>query len=170
MADPDITLRELAERVRRLEETVGRAPAGVVRRPAADGSDPFWILDGLEQRHGTRAVAYAGSVVVDGAPVRWQMGHDSDQLLELDWTSLAPTLGALGHPVRLRILQLIARGEASTAAHLADTPGLGTTGQIYHHLRQLVAAGWLRATTKGRHEVPPERLIPLLVVLGASTP
>ena len=59
---------------------------------------------------------------------------------------------------------------ATTAADLADTPGLGSTGQIYHHLRQLVGAGWLRATTRGRHEVPPERLVPLLVILGASTP
>jgi DNA-binding transcriptional ArsR family regulator len=169
VTDPAPTLAELADRVRRLEELVGdgRSPAG---QRLDDSADPFWILDGLEQRYGARAVAYAGSVTVDGAPVRWQLTHDSTQLFELDWTTLASALGALGHPVRLRILQLIARGEAGTAADLADTPGLGSTGQIYHHLRQLVAAGWLRATTKGRHEVPAERLIPLLVVLGASTP
>lgn len=170
MADTSssLSLAELADRVRRLEELVegGRAqPSG----PPAVGTDTFWILDGLEERYGRRAVAYAGSVSVDGAPVRWQLTHDSIKLFELDWTTLAPALGALGHPVRLRILQVIARGEAATAADLANTPSLGSTGQIYHHLRQLVAAGWLRATTKGRHEVPAERLIPLLVILGAST-
>lgn len=108
-------------------------------------------------------------MVRDDGPVRWQLTLDSDQLLELDWTTLAPALSALGHPARLLILQLIARGEATTAADLADTPDLGSTGQIYHHLRQLVGAGWLRATARGRHEVPPERLVPLVVVLGAST-
>jgi DNA-binding transcriptional ArsR family regulator len=168
MADPELSLSELAERVRRLERAIGD-PSDQPRPPAAM-SDPFWILDGLEQRFGPQAVAYAGSITLDDGPVRWQMGHDSSQLLELDWSSLAPTLAALGHPVRLRILQLVARGEAVTAAGLADTPGLGSTGQIYHHLRLLVAAGWLRATTRGRHEVPPERLVPLLVILGASTP
>lgn len=96
------------------------------------------------------------------------MGHDSASLLEEDWTVHAAALTALGHPSRLRILQLVARGEASTAAEMAHADGLGTTGQIYHHLRQLVAAGWLRTTTKGRHEVPVERLVPLLVVLTAS--
>ncbi len=146
----------------------GRPPS--VPGPAGRDGDTFWILDGLEQRVGPRAVAYAGSLVTDGGPVRWQLTHDSDQLIELDWTTLAPALNALGHPARLRILQLVARGEATTAADLADTPGLGSTGQIYHHLRQLVGAGWLGATTKGRHEVPPERLVPLLVVLAASTP
>ena len=140
-------------------------PSPVGPTPTPSGSST-----GLEQRVGPRAIAYAGSLARDDGPVRWQLTHDSDQLLELDWTALAPALGALGHPARLRILQLIARGEAATAADLADTPGLGSTGQIYHHLRQLVGAGWLRATTKGRHEVPPERLVPLLVILGASTP
>jgi DNA-binding transcriptional ArsR family regulator len=137
--------------------------------PTGTTADTFWILDGLEQRVGPRAVAYAGSLVRDDGPVRWQLTHDSEQLVELDWTTLAPALSALGHPARLRILQLIARREADTAADLADTQSLGSTGQIYHHLRQLVAAGWLRATTKGRHEVPPERLVPLLVVLAACT-
>jgi DNA-binding transcriptional ArsR family regulator len=162
-------LTQLAERVRRLEELVRGRPPGEPE-PVGPTDDTFWILEGLEQRVGPRAVAYAGSLVRDDGPVRWQLTHDSAQLLELDWTALAPALSALGHPARLRILQLIARGEATTAADLADTPGLGSTGQIYHHLRQLVGAGWLRATTRGRHEVPPERLVPLLVILGASTP
>ena len=160
-------LGDLAERVRRLEDLLSERAAGRTE-PAGPPAGTFWILDGLEQRVGPRAVAYAGSLVTDGGPVRWQLTLDSDELIELDWTILAPALSALGHPARLRILQLIARGEANTAADLADTPGLGSTGQIYHHLRQLVGAGWLRATTRGRHEVPAERLVPLLVILGAS--
>jgi DNA-binding transcriptional ArsR family regulator len=172
-ADPPpvepVDLADLAERVRRLEE-LGSRPPPSVPDPAGRDGDTFWILEGLEQRVGPRAIAYAGSLVTDDGPVRWQLTHDSDQLMELDWTTLAPTLSALGHPARLLMLHVIARGEATTAADLADTPGLGSTGQIYHHLRQLVGAGWLRATSKGRHEVPPERLVPLLVILGASTP
>lgn len=172
MTDADDPLRALTERVQRLEELVGDdpcdPPATVDGHADGDG-DVFWVLEGLERRHGAQAVTYAGSLVVDGGPVRWQRGHDTEQLLELDWTALAPALSALGHPARLHILQLIARGEATTAADLAGRPGLGSTGQIYHHLRQLTGAGWLRATTKGRHEVPPERLVPLLVILGAGS-
>lgn len=168
-AEEPTDLAGLAARVRRLEELAG-SRATDPPEPAGHESDTFWILEGLEQRVGPRAVAYAGSLIVDGGPVRWQMTRDTGQLMELDWTSLAPALSALGHPARLRILQLIAREQAATAADLAATPGLGSTGQIYHHLRQLVGAGWLRATTRGRHEVPPERLIPLLVILSAGIP
>lgn len=159
---------ELDARVRRLEERLDEGPEDTTGSPADPGT--FWMLEGLEGRVGPHVVAYAGSLEIADGPVRWQLTHDTDRLLEQDWTALAPALGALGHPARLRILQLVARGEAATAADLADTAGLGSTGQIYHHLRQLTGAGWLRATTRGRHEVPPERLVPLLVILGAGTP
>lgn len=175
--DADL-LSSLVARIQRLEERVDERDAaarpGAPRSPtiqrATVDTDTFWILDGLEERHQDGAIAYAGSVDAGSGPVRWQLGHDARQLLELDWTTLAPSLGALGHPVRLHILQLVARGQAATAADLADTEGLGSTGQIYHHLRQLVTAGWLRATAKGRYDVPPERLVPLLVILAAGSP
>lgn len=165
-AEPS-ALAALAARVGRLEQQLAAGPTVGVEPPDTD-TGTFWILDGLETRVGPRAVAYAGSLRVDDGPVRWQLTHDTGQLLDQDWTALAPALSALGHPARLRILQLVARGEAATAADLADTSGLGSTGQIYHHLRQLTGAGWLRATTKGRHEVPAERLVPMLVILGAA--
>lgn len=161
MPSRDHALRELTARVARLEERLETAPSRA--------RNDFWALDELKRRTARGSVVYAGTAETAlGDPVEWQMGHDSASLLEEDWTAHAAALTALGHPSRLRILQLVARGEASTAAEMAHADGLGTTGQIYHHLRQLVAAGWLRSTTKGRHEVPAERLVPLLVVLTAS--
>jgi hypothetical protein len=91
-----MVLAALAERVRRLEEQVAEHPSDR-SEPAGTATDTFWILEGLEQRVGPRAVVYAGSVVRDDGPVRWQLTLDSDQLLELDWTTLAPALSALGH-------------------------------------------------------------------------
>jgi len=159
-------LAVLEARVARLEERL-RPDPGPTEAPV-DESEPFWALNELERRHPDGAVLYAGSVPTPDGPVRWQMGHSSAALMDEDWTVHASTLAALGHPSRLQILQAVARGEAHTAADLAQAEGLGTTGQIYHHLRQLVAAGWLRSTTRGRHEVPPERVVPLLVILGSS--
>jgi DNA-binding transcriptional ArsR family regulator len=166
MAEIADVLAELEARVARLEERL-RPDEGATEAPAGE-AEPFWALNELERRHPEGAILYAGAVPTHDGAVRWQMGHSSAGLMDEDWTVHASTLAALGHPSRLQILQAIARGEAHTAADLAQTEGLGTTGQIYHHLRQLVSAGWLRSTTRGRHEVPPERLVPLLVVLGAS--
>jgi hypothetical protein len=118
----------------------------------------------LIERHATaeHSATPAGAVMIvgaidlpDGQQAQWQEGAAAD------------ALQALGHPVRLRLLQEVLRGRA-TARDLADLEGLGTTGQVYHHLRQLVAAGWLRARAGGHHEVPAERLVPLLrTIVGA---
>ena len=54
-----------------------------------------------------------------------------------------------------------------TVAALAELDGLGTTGQIYHHLRQLTAEGWLHTKARGQHAVPAERVVPLLTILTA---
>lgn len=99
----------------------------------------------------------------------WQYGLLSEQLLDGDWSDAADSFAALGHAVRLRLLREILGGRR-TAAELTELEGLGTTGQIYHHLRQLTAAGWLHTASRGRYEVPGARVVPLLVVLAAARP
>jgi hypothetical protein len=75
---------------------------------------------------------------------------------------------ALSHPVRLQLVQRVLNGTTSTA-ELAEAESLGTTGQLHHHLRALVAAGWLTSTGRGRWGVPGPRIIPLLVMIAAAT-
>ena len=50
----------------------------------------------------------------------------------------------------------------------AATEGLGTTGQLHHHLRQLKAAGWLHQTGRGTYEVPARRVVPLLTMIQGA--
>ena len=79
----------------------------------------------------------------------------------------AARLAALGHPVRLRLLLAVLRGATGTA-ELAEVPGIGTSGRIYHHIRTLTAAGWLRASGRGQVQVPADRVVPLLVALATT--
>jgi hypothetical protein len=55
-----------------------------------------------------------------------------------------------------------------TTAGLAAQEELGTSGQLYHHLRQLVSAGWLRSSGRGHYSVPGDRVIPLLVIIAGT--
>jgi DNA-binding transcriptional ArsR family regulator len=82
------------------------------------------------------------------------------------WAGLAGVLAALGSPVRLTLLQEISRGR-STVSALSEVDGLGTSGQIYHHLRQLTAEGWLHSPSRGTFAVPPPRVVALLAILEA---
>lgn len=135
----------------------------------------LWALDGLRVRlppEGAGAVLFTGFVALPtGEHYEWQHGARVEDLVpaefDQDWTESAACLAALGHPVRLQLLHAILHG-TRTASELTELGGVGTSGQIYHHLRQLTAAGWLRASSRGRYTVPPERVVPLLTVLAAG--
>ncbi|SMY11519.1 Helix-turn-helix domain-containing protein [Brevibacterium jeotgali] len=138
-------------------------------RQSAD-DDPYWVLTGLQDRYpDDDVVLYGGTMSTAAGGYRWQYGLPTRTVLDGDFADAAPALSALAHPVRLTLLQAVLTGTHATA-DLAALPGLGTSGQVYHHLNQLSSAGWLRSPRRGRWEVPGERTIPLLaLVMAAST-
>ncbi|HIY67750.1 MAG TPA: winged helix-turn-helix domain-containing protein [Candidatus Agrococcus pullicola] len=170
------TLREqlqaLTERVDALE-----SDAQPTRTPVAAPVDEekFWALAGLQSRltnHPETAdgeTMLVGSLTLPtGAPVAWQQSAGTAGLLEAEWSDRAATFAALGHPVRVELLRHILSGTHATA-DLAQIETLGTTGQLHHHLRQLVAAGWVRQSGRGTYEVPATRVVPLLAcMVGAE--
>lgn len=174
MEDHEVRISALEEAVAALTAAAASddsPPSGGSASPADSSDDDFWALTGLQERAGEHGgVVFAGEVTLPGTdrPVQWQLARPADGLLETDWSVLSGALAALGHPTRLTILQAVLNG-TTTVAELAQRDDFGTTGQIYHHLSQLTAAGWLRATRRGHHGVPPERVIPLLAILAAAT-
>lgn len=168
-------LAALSERVALLETRPTHPRPTPLSQPAvseaATRDETFWALDGLRSRRdrhdSTRAgvVMLAGSLnLPDDSPVEWQQGAATADLLDVEWSDRAAAFAALGHPVRVELLRHILNGTRSTAA-LAEVEGLGTTGQLHHHLRQLVTAGWVRQTARGRYDVPAAKVVSLLVCL-----
>ncbi len=163
----------LAAQGRHGQEQPGDATAqeqhGGVTAPSSQAAVPadlFWALEGLRERApAPGAVMIVGDVTLpDGRTAGWQLGAATEDLLDDAWEPLADVFAALGHPVRLRLLREVLRGHG-TARELAELEGMGTTGQVYHHLRQLVTSGWLRVRDGGHHEVPAERVVPLLTTI-----
>ncbi|MFJ9417061.1 ArsR/SmtB family transcription factor [Streptomyces sp. NPDC101227] len=173
--DLERRVAELERRLAALEEAAGQAPdrGAAVPSPKREPDDEFWALHGLkDQLAGLGAdnggVLFTGAVrTPTGKRYEWQYGLVTDTVLEGDWADAAESFAALGQPVRLRLLREILGGRC-TAAELTELDGTGTTGQIYHHLRQLTAAGWLHTAARGRYEVPADRVVPLLVMLTAA--
>ncbi|MGY1552634.1 ArsR/SmtB family transcription factor [Microbacterium sp. A588] len=175
----DDELAALREAVRVLTERVDtldaqQQTAHAVDESPADG-DAFWALTGMQSRLADApstadgAVMLVGSLTLPtGAPVSWQQSVGTTGMLETEWTERAAAFAALGHPVRMELLRHILSGVHATA-DLASIEALGTTGQLHHHLRQLLSAGWVRQSGRGNYEIPAARIVPLLAcVLGAE--
>lgn len=101
-----------------------------------------------------------------GERYEWLQAGTDEDLLADDWAKNAGALAALAHPVRLLLLRLVLTG-VRTVGELSQHETLGTSGQLYHHLRQLTAAGWLEATSRGHYAVPPVKVVPLLAIIEA---
>jgi hypothetical protein len=172
-------LRELRERVDALERTERSgqaAPRGEPETTTPGDDKEFWALHALKRWQAGHPATERGAVLFTGAltlptgePVEWQQAGGTASLLEADWSGAAPALAALSHPVRLELLRQVLTGARTTAA-LAEVESLGSTGQLHHHLRQLVSAGWLRQSGRGSYEMPPTRIVALLAILEAARP
>ena len=158
---------DLEDRVAALEAAVARLDRSPAPPDLAHDGLDLWLVDALHERHPGGAVAFGGTVRVGEGEAVWQWGADAEGLRESDWSRAAGVLDALAHPVRLRLLQRVLNG-ATTTAELGLDDALGTTGQLHHHLRALVAAGWLQSVGRGSWAIPAPRVVPLLVVVSAG--
>lgn len=142
-------------------------------RRAASSQTPgfpakFWALNHL-QTHAPEggAIAFVGFVnMPSGETYAWQSETNATDLLGSDWSASHARLSALAHPVRMTILKALLDGKRDTQS-LQALPDMGTTGQLYHHLKELENAGWIRQPRRGEYNVLAERVVPLLTILAA---
>lgn len=169
-------LREVETRLAALEQKPAPKAAVTTTKDTAGADDSernrFWVLDGLREQlgHESGGLIYSGIAPTAAGPIEWQYAHTADEILELDddhAAIVADRLTALGSPIRLRLL-LAVLGGTSSVADLSALESMGTTGQVYHHVRILTAAGWLRPAGRGAVQVPPERVVPAMLALAAA--
>jgi DNA-binding transcriptional ArsR family regulator len=167
---------ELGSRLAALEERVGRLEGTPRPRSSPVSGDDFWVLDVLRGRTDPvfSDAAVAGSLVFAGTAslpgsgtVVWQEEHPVPSVLGDSWADAAGALGALGHPVRLELIRRLLTG-AHTTHELAEIPDLGTSGQLYHHLRELQVAGLVIQRRRNDYAVPADRVILCLVLVAAA--
>lgn len=89
------------------------------------------------------SVFYSGQVHLNGQNIRWEpQERRMDQLLDMNTEKAAKILAALGNKQRLDILKAV-MAEPLSGAELVERLNMGTTGQLYHHLKALLGADLL---------------------------
>ncbi|MFB9325090.1 ATP-binding protein [Paenibacillus aurantiacus] len=160
-------LREAMQRMapRIAEEELGQRTAGETdgMEAAAHGAGALTLAEGAG------GISYAGRYGALQPPLYWEtQERRAEQLLGIDSEKAAKVLGAIGHKQRLDILLAALQGPI-TGGELLERLGMGTTGQLYHHIKPLVGANLLQQEERGgRYSLPANRVLPLLLLLAAA--
>ncbi|TVX94682.1 ArsR family transcriptional regulator [Paenibacillus agilis] len=113
-------------------------------------------------------VYYAGQYQANGQLLRWEpKDKQLEQLLQISTEKSSKILAALGSKPRLDIIIAILN-ESLTGAEIVEKLNMGTTGQLYHHLKALNGANLIEQDKSGRYTVPDHRKLPLLLLLSAA--
>lgn len=115
-------------------------------------------------------VFYSGHYVRTQQRFRWEPQMKSvEQLLDIDGDKIAKILAALGHKQRLEILRSVLR-EPLTGPELVERLNMGTTGQLYHHIKALQGADLLTQEERGgKYVIQGHRALPLLLLFAAAS-
>ncbi|MHB8059652.1 MAG: ArsR/SmtB family transcription factor [Gaiellaceae bacterium] len=115
----------------------------------------------------TGAITYAGVLQLDDHRVAYQRIHSVDELPSPEDSRANQIIAALASPNRLRILRELLGGclQSSDLQARFDEP---TAGGLYHHLRELLAAGLVTQPRRSQYEIAPTAIVPLLTILACS--
>ncbi len=113
-------------------------------------------------------MAYQGRL---GEPValEWDIHVDPAQVLDLPDAPRTDVLAALGHPLRAAMVRRLAESGPATTAELQAAAELGSTGQLYHHLKSLTGCGLVEQDKRGSYRLRPQATVPALVLLTAAS-
>ncbi|MCL2098860.1 MAG: transcriptional regulator [Oscillospiraceae bacterium] len=132
------------------------------------------VLDRLENSCGengeTGRVTYVGVFASGGRQSTWVKNEKStDELLNLIETGMAgKVLNCIGSNDRLNILLSILK-KPMTVAELVTDGGYNSTGQVYHHLKPLIAADLVKEddnAAKGTYFVQPHKVQGIIMLLA----
>ena len=131
------------------------------------------LLDGLEDKcnesGSSGRLAYLGVYASGGRQSTW-IRHDvnADALLRLIEEGTAEkVLACIGSKDRLNLLLAILR-EPRTVAQMVGECGFTSTGQVYHHLKPLIAADLVAEDEhiRGTYVIVPHRVQGILMLLA----
>ena len=148
---------DLVQRLAELEQRVA----------ALEGSARDAPLPGTEDDGG--AFGYGGQVALGDSRVSWRIDVTPERALSLPDRPRIEVLSALAHPVRVDLVRTLLAQGALPATALQEAARLGSTGQLYHHLKALTASGVVEQDKRGSYRLRPEATVPVLVLLTAAS-
>lgn len=156
-------VQRLAELERRVAALEGDERAST-KPPTPPGDNDHDDHD----RDNSGAFGYGGQVALGDGQVSWRIDVTPEHALSLADRPRVEVLSALAHPARVEIVRTLLGQGAQPAAALQEAARLGSTGQLYHHLKALTGSGVVEQDKRGSYRLRPSAAIPVLVLLTAA--
>ena len=127
------------------------------------------ILEKTDGKDHAGFITYMGSYASGGRQSVWVSNEvDTDSLLKLiESNAAAKVLACIGNNDRLNMLLALLH-TPKTAAQLVEQCGYNTTGQVYHHLKPLLAADLVKEDEhqRGAYVIQPHRVQGIIMLLA----
>lgn len=127
------------------------------------------LCEKVDDDGNTGAITYLGVYSSGGRQSNWIRNQiDTDSLLKLiESNTAAKVLTCIGNNDRLNMLLALLRS-SRTAAQLVEQCGYNTTGQVYHHLKPLLAADLVKEddNNRGCYVIQPHRVQGIIMLLA----
>ncbi len=143
--------------------------AELEQRVAALEGDERETLVLPETEDGGGSFGYTGKVSLGCGRAVWQVDVTPERALSLEDRPRIEVLAALAHPVRVDIVRSLLANGPQPAAALQEAAGLGSTGQLYHHLKALTGSGVVEQDKRGSYRLRTAATVPVLVLLTAAS-
>jgi hypothetical protein len=128
------------------------------------------LCEKTDEDNTTGYITYLGVYASGGRQSNWIRNQvNADKLLELIESNIAAkVLSCIGNNDRLNMLLALLRAPR-TAAQLVGECGYNTTGQVYHHLKPLLAADLVKEDAqhgRGCYIIQPHRVQGVIMLLA----
>ncbi len=162
-----LAVADLTRRVEQLERSRPAPRASAV----TDGPLVQQMLDELwsssDDHGGGGTVVYAGAGPWADGTVAWQIGRGWPEIRQGAPDAVATLFGALSSSSRIRILCELVAGPVTTS-DLGERLDQPSSGQMFHHLKELLAAGLIYQPERGTYAIRREDVVPLLAALSCA--
>ena len=121
-----------------------------------------------EDESRTGALSYLGVFTSGGCQSSWMQSeiNTNDLLQMIEDHRAEHMLQCVSSQEKLTILLHLLREPSLSVAQLVERGGFNSTGQVYHHLNALVAAGIVYDTGRGAYAVQPHRVQGIMMILA----
>jgi DNA gyrase subunit B len=144
----------------------------LVQLQVGESSKKAFIINDLTQDKDQNEgfIYYSGQYRHEQIKYKWDAQEQQiSSLLNLDGEKMARILSALGNKQRLDILRSVVKGPV-TGTELVERLNMGTTGQLYHHIKALMGSDLLVQEERGgTYSLPAHRVLPVLLLLAAAS-